>query len=58
MISHFWSVNYVLGTRDFDAQMSGIKTLKANDILRPVYKNCFPKYWVVASILDFLVHKK
>ncbi len=43
---------YTVGTSDFDAQMSG------DEILRPVYKNRFPKYWVVASIVDFLVNKK
>ncbi len=45
------------GTSDFDAQTSGIKIEKEDEILRPVYKNRFPKCWVVASILDFLVHK-
>ncbi len=33
-----------LETSDFNAQMSGIKILKADEILRPVYKNRFPKY--------------
>jgi hypothetical protein len=40
-------------TSNFDAQMCGIKFCKG----RPVYKNRFPKYSVVASILDFLNHK-
>jgi hypothetical protein len=30
-----------LGTSDFDAQMSGIKILKGDEILRPVYKKPF-----------------
>ncbi len=30
-----------LGTHDFDAQMSGIKILKGDEILRPVYKKPF-----------------
>jgi hypothetical protein len=30
-----------LGTSDFDAQMSGIKILKGDEIQRPVYKKPF-----------------
>ncbi len=30
-----------VGTGDFDAQMSGIKIQKGNEILRPVYKKPF-----------------
>jgi hypothetical protein len=35
-----------LGASDFDAQMSGMLTYSrsGNEILRPVYKNHFPKY--------------
>jgi hypothetical protein len=39
------SIYCLLGTSDFVAHMSGIKILKGDEILRPVYeKNCFPKY--------------
>jgi hypothetical protein len=53
------SEDCLLGTSDFDAQMSCQKNLKGDEIQRSVYKKKrFPKYWVVASILNFLVHKK
>jgi hypothetical protein len=34
MYLSYWAV----GTSDFDAQMSGIKILKGDEILKPVYK--------------------
>jgi hypothetical protein len=34
----FLSVQCTVGTSDFDAQMSGIKISKGNEILRAVYK--------------------
>jgi hypothetical protein len=39
MTDHFC----LLGTSDFDAQMSGIKTKKGDEILKPVNKKPFPK---------------
>jgi hypothetical protein len=50
---------YVLGTSDFDAQMSGINILKGDEILRPVYKKTVFRNtdWLLA-FLDLLVHKE
>jgi hypothetical protein len=44
----------VLGTSDFDAQMSDIKFCKGNENIRPDYKNRFTTDWMAACI----VHRK
>ncbi len=52
----------LIGTTDFDAQVSGIKFWEGDENLRlvnnkKVYEIRY-RYWVVACILDSLVHKK
>jgi hypothetical protein len=46
-----------VGTSDFDAQMSGIKIQKGNEILRPIYKKPFSEILSGCFRLGFLVHK-
>ncbi len=45
------SIPWLLGTSDFDAQMSGIKFWKGNENLRPVYKQ--PFYEILSGCLHF-----
>ncbi len=56
-LSFFISVVYLneslLGTSDFDAQMSGIKIWKGDEILRPVYKKPFSEILSVAPFWAF-----
>ncbi len=47
-----------LGTSDFDVQMPGLKFWKGVEIQEPFINTRFSKFWAVASIVDFLVHKK
>ncbi len=53
-----WHLKKEFAICDVDAQISGIKFWKGDEIPRPVYKKNFSQNWEVASILDFLVHKK
>jgi hypothetical protein len=42
-----------VGTSDFDAQMSGIKIKKGNEILRPVYKKPFSE--ILSDCIHFVL---
>jgi len=48
----------IVGTSDFEAQMSGVKFWKGDENQRPLYTKPFYKMFSGCLHLDFLVHRK
>ncbi len=49
---------YTVGSSDFPRSLSFMWFLFRLEILRPVYKKCFKKYWMVSILFDLLTSKK